>query len=207
MVEPVEPDPQLWERVKAKNSAGRPERAGQACGACPAGARPAGACRKPGIADCEPDHRAGRRTGGASDRRTGRPAGGTADPARAALLPPPLVVTELSPSPPPLPAEVVEPAPPPPAAASVMRADAVIRRRLARWRALALLMTLVVVAVAGLLAAWRFAPERVPPVLQPIELMRLVGVRLPTPEPPPPPPGAPAGIAIRRIARQRMVRS
>jgi hypothetical protein len=47
-------------------------------------------------------------------------------------------------------------------------------------------MTLVVLALAGLLAAWRFAPEHVPPRLQPIELMGLVGVTLPAPEPPPP---------------------
>jgi len=41
-------------------------------------------------------------------------------------------------------------------------------------------MTLIVAAVAALLAAWRFAPDRVPPVLQPVELMRYVGVALPT---------------------------
>ena len=113
-------------------------------------------------------------------------------PPEAALLPPPLVVTALSPSPPPLPAEAVVPAPPPTPAAPAKRADAVIRRRLAVWRALALLLMLVIVAVAGLLAAWRFAPDRVPPALQPIELMRLVGVTPPSPEPPPrPPPPAP----------------
>ena len=51
-----------------------------------------------------------------------------------------------------------------------------IHRRLRRWRAFAILMTLVVAAVAALLAAWKFAPERVPPVLQPFELLRYVGV-------------------------------
>jgi type IV secretory pathway TrbF-like protein len=50
------------------------------------------------------------------------------------------------------------------------------RRRHGGWRVLAVLMTLVVIALAGLLAAWRFAPERVPPMLQPVELMRAVGV-------------------------------
>jgi hypothetical protein len=45
-------------------------------------------------------------------------------------------------------------------------------------------MTLVVVAVAALLAAWRFAPDHVPPMLQPLELMRQAGVPLPaTPAP------------------------
>jgi len=56
------------------------------------------------------------------------------------------------------------------------RQVAVIRRRLRRWRAFALLMTLVVAAVAALLAAWKFAPERVPPMLQPSEVLRHVGV-------------------------------
>jgi hypothetical protein len=54
-----------------------------------------------------------------------------------------------------------------------------VHRQLGRWRAFAIVMTLVVVAVAALLAAWRFAPDRVPPMLQPLELMRQVGVPLP----------------------------
>ena len=59
------------------------------------------------------------------------------------------------------------------------------RRGLRRWRAFGLLMTLVVVALAALLAAWRFAPERVPPMLRPLELMRQMGVTVPAPAPPP----------------------
>jgi hypothetical protein len=55
----------------------------------------------------------------------------------------------------------------------------VVHRRMRRWRAFAIMMTLVVAAVAALLAAWRFAPDRVPPMLQPVELMRQVGVTLP----------------------------
>jgi hypothetical protein len=43
----------------------------------------------------------------------------------------------------------------------------------------------MVVAVAALLAAWRFAPERVPPMLRPLELMRQMGVTVPAPAPPP----------------------
>jgi hypothetical protein len=56
---------------------------------------------------------------------------------------------------------------------------AVVRRRLKRWQAYAIFMTLVVAAVAALLAAWRFAPDRVPPVLQPLEVRRQIGVTLP----------------------------
>ena len=71
------------------------------------------------------------------------------------------------------------------------RQAAAARRGLRRWRAFAILMTLVVLAVAALLAAWKFAPERVPPMLQPIEVLRQVGVELPSagrarrPMPPP----------------------
>jgi hypothetical protein len=50
------------------------------------------------------------------------------------------------------------------------------RRGRSLSRALAVLMTLVVVMLAGLIAAWRFAPERVPPALHPVELMRAVGI-------------------------------
>jgi hypothetical protein len=94
----------------------------------------------------------------------------------------------------PIPAAAVEPeaipaaVPPAPSTAivptpEVMRTTdetarqvAAARRGLRRWRAFAILMTLVVAAVAGLLAAWKFAPERVPPMLQPFELLRHVGV-------------------------------
>ena len=98
----------------------------------------------------------------------------------------------------PTPAAIVEPesAPPavPPALATAIaptpeaprrieeatRQAAAARRGLRRWRAFAILMTLVVLAVAALLAAWKFAPERVPPMLQPIEVLRQVGVELPS---------------------------
>jgi hypothetical protein len=43
-------------------------------------------------------------------------------------------------------------------------------------RTLAVLMTLVVVALGGLIAAWRFVPEQVPLALHPLELMRAVGI-------------------------------
>jgi hypothetical protein len=68
----------------------------------------------------------------------------------------------------------------------------VVHRRMRRWRAFAILMTLVVAAVAALLAAWRFVPDRVPPMLQPVELMRQMGVTLPAAPAPrrPAPPGS-----------------
>ena len=100
--------------------------------------------------------------------------------------------------------EPVSPAPvvPPAAAAlevpseartlAVERATAAVHRRMRRWRAFAILMTLVVAAVAALLAAWTFAPDRVPPMLQPVELLRQIGVPLPSGPAPrrPAPPGS-----------------
>jgi hypothetical protein len=58
------------------------------------------------------------------------------------------------------------------------------------WRAIALLMTLIVLAVGSLVAAWRYAPERLPAALQAIDLLRRLGVDIPTGPPPrkPPPP-------------------
>jgi hypothetical protein len=91
---------------------------------------------------------------------------------------------------------VVPPSEPPPQAVPVVTAEekwtpavepqqvTAARRGLRRWRAFALLMTLVVLAVAALLAAWRFAPERVPPMLRPLELMRQMGVTIPAGAPP-----------------------
>ena len=100
--------------------------------------------------------------------------------------------------------EPVSPAPVvPPAAAALEvpseartlageRATAAVHRRMRRWRAFAILMTLVVAAVAALLAAWTFAPDRVPPMLQPVELLRQIGVPLPSGPAPrrPAPPGS-----------------
>lgn len=97
----------------------------------------------------------------------------------------------------PTPAAVVEPALVPPAVPPVLSTEVtpspeaarrlqeatqrvvVLRRGLRRWRAFAILMTLVVAAIAALLAAWKFAPERVPPQLQPFALLRQLGVTAP----------------------------
>jgi hypothetical protein len=80
-------------------------------------------------------------------------------------------------------APAAAPGPPPEAtritATEPSRQLVVARRRLRRWRALALLMLLLVAVVAALAAAWRFAPDRVPPMLQPAELMRHLDVAVP----------------------------
>ena len=113
----------------------------------------------------------------------------------ATSLPIPEVAAAPRPDATPAQTPVVEPVLPapvvPPAAAAleapsearipvIAPATAAVHRRMRRWRAFAILMTLVVAAVAALLAAWMFAPERVPPMLQPVELMRQIGVPLPS---------------------------
>jgi hypothetical protein len=62
-------------------------------------------------------------------------------------------------------------------------------RQLAFWRTAALLLALAVAAVTGLVALWKFLPDRVPAALRPLELMRLLGIDIAAPprRPPPPP--------------------
>jgi hypothetical protein len=76
-------------------------------------------------------------------------------------------------------------------AVETQQAVMAIHRRLRRWRGFAVLMTLVVAAVAALLIVWRFAPDRVPLALQPLALMRQMGVVPPAPAPPPRRPAPP----------------
>jgi len=109
-----------------------------------------------------------------------------ATPAQTAAIEP------VSPAPVVTPAAVALEAPSEARTLAVERATAAVHRRMRGWRAFAILMTLVVAAVAALLAAWTFAPDRVPPVLQPVELLRQIGVLLPSGPAPrrPAPPGS-----------------
>jgi hypothetical protein len=52
----------------------------------------------------------------------------------------------------------------------------VIRSR-GRWRVLGVCMTLVVMGLAALLAAWRFVPNRLPAGLRPAQLMMSLGIQ------------------------------
>ena len=47
------------------------------------------------------------------------------------------------------------------------------QRRIGRWRAATLLMTFLVLGLGSLIAAWRFAPDRLPQQLQPIAVLGL----------------------------------
>jgi hypothetical protein len=50
---------------------------------------------------------------------------------------------------------------------------------------------LVLIALGGLVAAWRWLPERLPPALSAAAVMRIVGVTVPASAPPPRPPAPP----------------
>jgi hypothetical protein len=58
-----------------------------------------------------------------------------------------------------------------------------VRRRLLRWRVFATLLMLMLLSLAALFGTWRFAPQWLPPQLQPVALMRLAGITLPTAPP------------------------
>jgi anti-sigma-K factor RskA len=202
MVEPVEPEGKIWDRIKAK----MPELQ-----------------LSPQISPAEPEAQPGPEVPapGAPAAETPPPPSPNAVPAATsdAHLPP---TPTLGPTPTATPAltpaataavspatsSTVTPPTPKPAVAPVLtpgmkrtpdveskvepkkRDAAVVQGRLTRWRAFAVLMTLLVLAVAALLAAWRFVPERVPPMLRPAEVMRLMGVTAvgsPPPRKPAPP--------------------
>jgi hypothetical protein len=91
---------------------------------------------------------------------------------------------QLTPSPPAtLSVPVPTPAAPPSAALAVRpeRRPRPAPPPKSRWfaRTMAWLLTLVVLALAGLVAAWRFVPDRVPPPLQPVEVLRSMGISVP----------------------------
>jgi hypothetical protein len=67
-----------------------------------------------------------------------------------------------------------------PAAAQPDQKLLVVRRRLVRWRAVAGFLLLAILAGAALPALWKYVPERVPPALRPLALMRLIGVTIDT---------------------------
>jgi anti-sigma-K factor RskA len=200
MVEPVEPDGKLWERIKVKvpqvppgGEIKLPEQPGELPAAAPAVA-PAPPDAETASPPTSPE--------AAADTEA-KPAAEEAAPA-AALEEAPAAAERswaprLAPRAPGADAPPQPAAPPPspgvvrpPAVEARRRPDeaATARRKLARWRVVALLMMLVVVAVAALLAAWKWVPDRVPGALQPAALLRLIGVSAPAGAPvrPPAPP-------------------
>jgi len=66
----------------------------------------------------------------------------------------------------------------------------VIRSR-RRWRRFGIFMMLVAFGSAGLVAAWRIVPDRLPPMLRPAAVMSVIGIE-PSPATPAPPAHKPA---------------
>jgi hypothetical protein len=216
MVEPVDPDAQIWARIKDKfpgnlqtpASASAPPAAAEDANApapdaaAPAAAAPVAAAPAAPVAAVAPADAAAPvitpaetpTPAAAAPPVPSLPAAPTL-PAAATVVPAPPTPTPAPPIPAAKPAPVTAAAAPFPSAPRAPlvvgdeRADA-IRRRVGRWRAFATLMTLVVIAFGGLVAAWRFVPERVPPMLQPVEALRAVGIAInagPSKRPPAPP--------------------
>jgi hypothetical protein len=98
----------------------------------------------------------------------------TSAPAPAPVVPPPVSLTVPIPSPaaPPGPSLAVRPS---------ERRKPVAAPPPSRWlsRTIATLTTLILVAVAALVAAWRFVPDRVPPPLRPVQVLRALGIATP----------------------------
>jgi anti-sigma-K factor RskA len=180
MVEPVEPEAAIWERIKAK----LPEIQQQPQAAEPQPVEPEPAeLQPPESESAEPQHHAEPQSvepphaAPATDDASARLDEAIAAISEAASAPPAEApANDVATEPAVVPSSVV--AEPP------LVAEQRLMRRLNAWRAFAVLMTLLVVAVAALVAAWRFAPDRVPPTLQPVALLRLVGVNV---APPPAP--------------------
>jgi hypothetical protein len=93
--------------------------------------------------------------------------------------------------PPPAPPPASEAPPPLPGMPADVREEkrpqvpiAMIRSR-GRWRAFSLLLLVLVAALGGLVAAWRFAPERVPAALRPGQVMTAIGIGSSAPQPQP----------------------
>jgi hypothetical protein len=220
MVEPVEPDRKIWDRIKAKMPEIKPVAETPTLPEAPQLAPP------PDVPAAKPSSPSPDAVPAATKDATPPPipvAAPAPNPVPSAASPPvpatasppaPAPTPTASPAPQPVPSPAVAPSPsaPPTPAAPVVAApipvpaaqpkpvaapvltplgrqppepgpkkdiSAVVRGRLSRWRAFAVLMTLLVLAVAALLAAWRFVPERVPPMLQPSEVMRQIGVTSP----------------------------
>jgi hypothetical protein len=199
MVEPVEPDSRIWQRIRAKlpeavtvaeleSAAPEPEP--------PAPTEPPAAPPEPTLPTAASFE--------AVLAAVAEPLPPSGEPVTPSVPEPARPTAEAAPRTPVAPALSPDTAPPSPQVPAAAEPDlrgsplaeqtdktAAMRRRLRRWRAFAALMTLVVLAIAGLVGAWKFAPDQVPPMLQPAELMQLVGVSIATQPVPPAPPRPP----------------
>jgi hypothetical protein len=100
-------------------------------------------------------------------------------PAAKAAIPPPI---------PPPPVKVSEK----PRSQRMGRPEIDVIRSRGRWRVVGVCMTLLVMGLAALLAAWKFIPDRLPAELRPAQLMMSIGIEgLPKPAAPAVKPASP----------------
>jgi anti-sigma-K factor RskA len=209
MVEPVEPEADIWERIKGKLADMTPSPAEEpvqsAEPAVPSGeeAAPPEFATADTAASAAPEVAANAETPAAipaeATTSVAAPApvvsaraSQTAEPVAPLAAPPPAKPTPIT--------AAAAPFPSAPRAPLVIgdEREAAVRRGLRRWRAFSILMLLAAIALGALVAAWRFAPERVPAMLQPLAALRAIGIevapvppRTPAePVPPPLPPGS-----------------
>jgi anti-sigma-K factor RskA len=173
MVEPVEPPPSVWQRIRGKVTGVEPTPEAKSSEAlvAPPPATPSpepeltldaleAELRRAGVAGAEPAHES-------SVERLGPATETPAVLAAEAVLP--VRAKELA----------LAPAVEPPSG---------VRQSLRRWRLAAVLTTLVAAALAGLIAAWRYAPEQLPPQLRAADVLNM---RAPESRPAPVRPTAP----------------
>jgi pyruvate/2-oxoglutarate dehydrogenase complex dihydrolipoamide acyltransferase (E2) component len=199
MVEPVEPDPKLFQRIKAKvaeiaagEPATRPPPAGatssppKAEASQPAETLPDGEPPKPPDAPAPviPQDAAAAGETAATDA-TEKPRETPPGTVAPGEIPPTTPEVPAAPEAEGAPVAIPTPAPlnlpdkPPdrerPGRAAEIASE-VIRSR-GRWRIFGLCMTVLVMGLVALLAAWRFIPDRLPARLRPAELMTSIGIQ------------------------------
>ncbi len=191
MVEPVDPDGQIWERIKAKIPAVTPSeeiKPPEPVAEPPKPAEAAEDATPTGVFDDPPEAATATAAAEAVPTRALESILASVTAATSVLTSPltPSPAAEKAPISPPV---VATPAPAPDRVVPAARVEAeanehVIRGRLRRWRALTLVLALIVLGIAGLVAMWRFAPDKVPAALQPVALMRAAGIAVPSAGPP-----------------------
>jgi anti-sigma-K factor RskA len=162
MVEPVEPPASVWQRIRGKVTGVEPTAEAQSSEASVASQPPAepeltldaleAELRRAGVAGAEPV---------------------TPPPAERlgpATETPAVLAAEAV-----LPVRAKESAPAP-----AVEQPSGVRQSLRRWRLAAVLTTVVAAALAGLIAAWRYAPERLPQQLRAADVLNM---RAPEPRP------------------------
>jgi anti-sigma-K factor RskA len=163
MVEPVEPPASVWQRIRGKITAVEPTAEAKSSetsiASLPPPAEPEltldaleAELRRAGVAGAEPAHES-------SAERLGPATETPAVLAAEAVLP---VRAKES------------------AAAPAVEQPSGVRQSLRRWRLAAVLTTVVAAALAGLIAAWRYAPERLPQQLRAADVLNM---RAPEPRP------------------------